>query len=952
MSHFAIGQRWASETEPELGIGTVLKWDEQTISVLFQANGTVRQYSKESAPIKRVQFKRGDRIKTQDGKSLRISGVSEEKGLLTYFCEHQTVSESELCDTLGVRGPTDRLLSGTFDSLDTFELRQDALRNQYWRRKLPARGFVGGRIDLIPHQLYIAQEVTSRHAPRVLLADEVGLGKTIESCLIVHRMLVTGRASRVLILVPEALIHQWFVELLRRFNLWFHIFDAERCAASETEGEDTNPFTSEQLALCSIAFLAENSKRREQALAEEWDILVVDEAHHLRWSANEGPSPEYLLVEDLGRQASGLILLSATPEQFGLEGHFARLRLLDPDRFHSYDAFRQEFNDYRPVAKIANKLIQGKKLSLKDSGLLSSMFPAEGESIRTRIQSLSSHDSLQREAFINDLIDRHGTGRVMFRNSRSTISGFPKRVLHLAPISEPNGDTDLLDQLAAEFLRDSAPESSLDHECAENLSGDPRITWLAQLLRRHPNEKILLICRTKTKVEAIDRALREKINVNIAQFHEQLALIQRDRNAAWFAEEDGASILLCSEIGSEGRNFQFAHHLVLFDLPRDPEVLEQRIGRLDRIGQTEDVQIHVPYVPGSAPEVMVRWFHEGLNAFEKSLHSGRELFEQFGPRVQDIALDYHETHDQGALDTLLKETTETRLDLEKQLEGGRDRLLELNSYRPLIGLPLAQEIAAIDSDKRLETFMLQVFDHYGIHLEEIASRTYRIGSHGVFADTFPSLPADGLCATFDRRRALGREDITFLSWDHPIVTGAFDLILGAERGNSVSAWWPETASRSILIEAVYLLECVAPSTLHAERFLPPTPVRVVVDQLSNDRTSEFAPDLLSRHLRSNPASRILDLPGVQDVLLPEMIEKTHELAANQATVFKTRAANEMKSHMNREVARMEALRLVNKNVRLEEIELASSQVRLLQQHLEDARLRLDAVRLIWKGPRL
>jgi ATP-dependent helicase HepA len=92
-------------------------------------------------------------------------------------------------------------------------------------RQSPVRGYVGGRVDLIPHQMYIAAEMASRLVPRVLLADEVGLGKTIEAGLILHRLHLTGRAERVLILVPEPLIHQWFVELLRRFNLLFSIFD-------------------------------------------------------------------------------------------------------------------------------------------------------------------------------------------------------------------------------------------------------------------------------------------------------------------------------------------------------------------------------------------------------------------------------------------------------------------------------------------------------------------------------------------------------------------------------------------------------------------------------------------------------------------------------------------------------------------------------------------------------
>src|SRR5207302_8514664 len=131
-------------------------------------------------------------------------------------------------------------------------------------------------------------------------------------------------------------------------------------------------------------------------------------------------------------------------------------------------------------------------------------------------------------------------------------------------------------------------------------------------------EKVLLICRTPVMVTAIETALRERVkNLKAAVFHEGLSLVQRDRNAAWFADPHGASVLLCSEIGSEGRNFQFAHHLVLFDLPGDPELLEQRIGRLDRIGQTATIRIHVPFGRGSESEVAARWYHEGLNAFDK-----------------------------------------------------------------------------------------------------------------------------------------------------------------------------------------------------------------------------------------------------------------------------------------------------------------------------------------------
>lgn len=99
-------------------------------------------------------------------------------------------------------------------------------------------------------------------------------------------------------------------------------------------------------------------------------------------------------------------------------------------------------------------------------------------------------------------------------------------------------------------------------------------------------------------------------------FHEGLSLVERDRAAAAFAdEEEGCQVLVCSEIGSEGRNFQFCRHLVMFDLPLHPDQLEQRIGRLDRIGQRHAIEIHAPVFTGSPGEKLLRWYHEGLDAF-------------------------------------------------------------------------------------------------------------------------------------------------------------------------------------------------------------------------------------------------------------------------------------------------------------------------------------------------
>jgi len=826
MNHdFQLGQRWISESEPELGLGSILRLTPRTVIVEFKASGEQREYARNNAPLRRVRFRIGDTIQNRKGKALTIQSLTEEHTLLRYKSGKQEFREEDLSDTISFNKPEERLFAGQFDPSAIFDLRVAALEHQYRRRKSAVRGFLGGRIDLLPHQLYIASEVSSRLAPRVLLAEEVGLGKTIEACLILHRLILTGRAQRVLILVPESLVHQWFVELLRRFNLWFHIYDEERCEAAGNR----NPFFEAQLILCGLALFTDSEQRVKQALEAGWDIVVVDEAHHLHWSP-QGASPEYTIVEALGRQVPGLLLLTATPEQLGMAGHFARLRLLDPDRFYDLNAFLKEDEHFRDVARQAEKLEEGPRL--------------------------------------DELLDRHGTGRVRFRNTRDTVSGFPERIVQLHPL-----------------------------DAAKN--GDARIPWLIELMRYLDPEKILLICRTKDTVAAIETALRRRIRIELAVFHEGLTLVQRDRNAAWFAEEEGARILLCSEIGSEGRNFQFAHHLVLFDLPVDPELLEQRIGRLDRIGQREEVNIHVPFVINSFQEVLARWYDEGLNSFAEQLQGGRELLERFGPVINNLK-------SREDLEQLILDTQEIRKEIAKRLYEGRDRLMEMHSFRPKVAEKIVAEIRRKDAEMALEEFMLSVFDYYALQVEKIGERTYKLGRAGILSDAFPGLPSGGFTLTFDREQALSREDMQFMTWDHPLVTGAFDLLLGSEKGNCSAD--PRMAPG---LDAVYLLECVAPLHLHIDRFLPPTPIRVKVSG--------------------------------EDLEL--VLEESRTKAEAQVGAIVDQARFEMSAQLQREIVRLKELKKVNPSVRQAEIDLLVAQRRDLEEHIGNARIRLDALRI-------
>jgi ATP-dependent helicase HepA len=857
--------------------------------------------------------------------------VATNAGVLTYHCGDRDIPETDLSDTLSFSKPEDRLFIGQIDDNAVFDLRHEALRRRHQIRHSPVRGLVGARIDLIPHQPYIASEVASRALPRVLLADEVGLGKTIEACLVLHRLHRSGRAARILILVPEPLVHQWFVELLRRFNLLVSIYDEERCQSIEVGEPGVNPFLDDQVILCPIPLIASNETRGNQVVEAGWDLVIVDEAHHLAWSPG-APSPEYQIVEKLAVLAPGLILLTATPEQLGTEGHFARLRLLDPDRYDDLEKFEAQRIDYQQTALITDRLLDGKKLTPAYLKTIRRLCTANPRRLEENLTALKTGDTAARDALVKELLDQHGPGRVIFRNTRSAMKGFPRRKVFLQPLGEKD--------LGAEWESDNSTESR-----SYKLADDPRVEWLLTFLQKMRDAKVLLICRTREKALALDEAIRHRLNLKLALFHEELTLIQRDRNAAWFAKKDGAQILLCSEIGSEGRNFQFAHHLVLFDLPASPGLLEQRIGRLDRIGQTETISIHVPFPRGSHLETLARWYHEGLQAFEHPLEGEQEVVTEFGPRLLAIV---NGGEPATSLTTLIAETHSFHTRIARELKHGQDRLLQMNSCRPDIAAKTVRQIEAFDRDQALDGFMLGMFDHFGVKVEDMADRTYLAIPAELTTDAFPELPEEGLTLTCDRTRALSREEISFLTWDHPIVTSSIELLLGSGQGNSAFALWPGGAEQTIYLETLHILEPVAPPALHADRFLPPTPFRIVVDPKGGEVSGEIHPE--PGELKAGPVFQLLDNPRIKRKLLPAMLEKSREFATGRAATITQNAVREMQSILRAEVERLRDLRKVNDHIREEEITHLESQIEDLTGHLRDAPLRLDSVRLIWRTP--
>ena len=910
LHQFAIGQRWLSDTETELGLGVLIDVDERSVSILFPKSDETRVYARNNAPLSRIVFNIKDELQDQEGIKWLVESFEDRHGVVRYNVirtlddgteERKSLNETRLGAHIQLSKPLDRLLASQVDYKEWYDLRIEALLMQANMKASPLRGMIGARVGLIPHQLYIAHEVGQRFAPRVLLADEVGLGKTIEAGLIIHQQLKTGRSDRILILVPDSLQYQWMIEMRRRFNLQFSLFDLTRTASIKEHDPDLNPFLTEQCIIASVDLMVDHDDLREQALDAGFDLLVVDEAHHLMWSEEQGGNDRYDLIEELAEKTPGVLLLTATPEQLGVESHFARLRLLDPQRFSSLERFLDEEVQYHHTAKIAEVLM--------------SDLPLEPEHLAA-IESLLGHSIQdvpeQRFRAIHELLDRHGTGRILFRNTREAIQGFPGRDCQPAALPAPehwSKDGKLREQMWPE-------EAQLDGSWMEH---DPRVMWLMEMLRTGlKHKKVLLIARTGPVVEALENVLRLHAGIRTAMFHEGMSLLERDQAAAYFAEDSyGAQILLCSEIGSEGRNFQFASDLILFDLPANPDVLEQRIGRLDRIGQENRIQIHVPYLIGTAQERMFRWYNEGLNIFTNISPTAQTLQENFLVQLKDCLLA-----DVGQqFEDLLEEVGVQREALESELQAGRDRLLEYNSCRPIVAQEIVKALEDYDDNTTLPMFMKRFMASTNIDFDEQSNGTVIIKPTDQMQVQGLSLDEEGMTATFYRDQAQVREDAQYLTLEHPFTESVMEMINTQSFGSTNVSVLKSAAlpQGSVLLEVWFKVDVVAPKALNLPSSLPQQLIRVLLSEKGQDLSDKIAPEILKPYLHHLDGNSCRQVVKARRDVIEQRYTQALEIAKTALPNFKQQAKEIYGNKWQYEIDRLTYLKQFNPSIREDEI---------------------------------
>lgn len=504
---------------------------------------------------------------------------------------------------------------------------------------------------------------------------------------------------------------------------------------------------------------------------------------------------------------------------------------------------------------------------------------------------------------------------MLFRNTRQGVKGFPHRVYHQITLSEEND----------------------------------KIDWLINFLKLHRDEKIFVICQTAAMAIQLEQILREREAIRAAVFHEKMSIIERDRAAAYFADlENGAQVLLSSSIGSEGRNFQFAANLVLFDLPTNPDLLEQCIGRLDRIGQKRDVQIYVPCAKDSPQIRLARWYNEGLNAFEQTCPMGMALFSQFEDELEKVRSN-STALSENEFSELLKQTKTVREKLKIELEKGRDRLLELNSNGGKQAQALADQIADEDNSPELVNFALKLFDIIGVEQEDLGANSIVISPTGtMLVPDFPGLKEEGVTVTFDRELALAREEMEFLTWDHPMIRQGIDLVASGDIGKAAMALLvnKQLPAGTLLIELIYIVESQSPKGLQLNRFLPPTPIRLLLDNKGNNIGEQVAFETLHSKLKplgKNIANQMVKMARSN---IEALITRGDQLVKSLAEPIITEAKNQADQQLSAEINRLQALRAVNQNIRQSEIDILEQQRTQSLDELSKANWRLDCLRVI------
>ena len=635
----------------------------------------------------------------------------------------------------------ERLALGDLDDVDDFITRMNILHLLAIREADGLGAFLGGRVRLFPHQLHVAERASATDPVRWLLADEVGLGKTIEASLILNRLVHAGKVNRCLVVAPETLTVQWLGELWRKYHQVFTLLDSERLGdVARDFGEDFNPFELHRRTVISLEMLMARPHLTEQAVRAGIDLLVVDEAQHLRRPPGHPGEAGWRAVSPIAAEGRHVLLLSATPLEDDAHGFFRLLQLLRPQEFPEDLSFETRLAEGTPLPACTSSTRRSDIGGLPPRvGLPIELLSPKSAKLRDAVEK-----AVRSLPAPNVVVQREKVDKVR----RALASG--------AALSAALG----------------ADDGGLRPQLQAMDAADARIEWLLAHAPpwRTAREKTLIFVADRETLEMVRTALSNRAHLASGVFHEDLTSARRDTEVARFRELDGPSLLVSTECGGEGRNFEFCKRLVLFDLPWKPSVVEQRIGRLDRIGRRIPVDIVYFRPPGGIGRDVVRLF-EALGVFREPLAGLETQFAHIEGALEEIALDPNASLSDERFTALIAETREART----RIREAAYQQLHRDPYRAEMGPAILARVPPELDELNQE---IVVTASIGLGFTIAHPRGHRVFSielgNGSLVDGLPGVPGgSGYVGTFDREEAVANEAIDFFSSGHPLVEGIF-----------------------------------------------------------------------------------------------------------------------------------------------------------------------------------
>ena len=351
---FRVADRLVHAFNPDLGPGKVVEVSGRQVTVLFPRDESRLTFSATDTALRLLGLGPGLRVRVEaTGMESRIVeriATEAEETPSWRLSTGEVVPDDGLWPVELPADPLERLGALQVDRGAAFRNRLDGVLLSRTRTARGLGSFLGGRIALFPHQLHVAERATAADPVRWLLADEVGLGKTVEACLILSRLLRTNRADRAVVVAPSTLTIQWLGELYRKFHQTFVLLDAKRREdVAKEHGEGFNPFEAHRHMVVPLEDLEGDPALAAQAAAAKIDLLVVDEAHRLERGPRDGGNAAYRAIAPLAAAARHLLLLSATPLEADAHGFFRLLELVRPDAYPSEEEFLSALADGRSL---------------------------------------------------------------------------------------------------------------------------------------------------------------------------------------------------------------------------------------------------------------------------------------------------------------------------------------------------------------------------------------------------------------------------------------------------------------------------------------------------------------------------------------------------------------------------------------------------------------------------